>query len=352
MFKTRAGRKIDGLFREENAVSDPNELRTQQSEPSDADKKSVLLNTTGSGDDRRLGGRPERLWFASFVVALTVGSILYRGLVGENLTHSAAMFLGVPAVLAILLAFTPKAKSLTGGIVKGITLFLLVVAPLLGEGYLCILIASPIFYLVGIVIGLIADAARKRDRQNATLSCLAVLLLPMCLEGVVPQFTGNRDQTVESTGIVSAPQEAVEAALAQSPSLAQPLPAWLRVGFPRPLAAYGSGLVIGATRTIHFAGAEGDPPGDIVSRVAERRDHFIRMETVSDSTKLTQWVRWQSSEVEWRAIDGQHTRVTWRVHFARQLDPAWYFIPWERLTVRQAARYMIEANATPRQAAK
>jgi len=333
-------------------VSDPNDLQTQQSEPLEADRKSVSLNTTGGGDDRGPGGRPERLWFATLVVALTVGSILYRGLVLEDLTHSAAMFLGVPAVLAILLAFTPKAKSLTGGIVKGITLFLLVVAPLLGEGYLCILIASPIFYLVGIIIGLIADAARKRDRQNATLSCLAVLFLPMCLEGVVPQFTGNRDQTVESTGIVNAPAAAVEAALAQSPRLAEPLPTWLNIGFPRPLAAYGSGSAIGATRTLHFAGAEGDPPGDIVSRVAERRPRFIRMETVSDSTKLTQWLRWQSSEVEWRAIDARHTAVTWRVHFTRQLDPAWYFIPWERLTVRQAAQYMIEANATPRQAAQ
>jgi hypothetical protein len=259
------------------------------------------------------------------------------------------MFLGVPAVLAILLAFTPKAKSLTGAIVKGITLFLLIVAPLLGEGYLCILIASPIFYSVGIVIGLIADSARKHKR-NATLSCISLLILPMCLEGVTPQLSFNREQTVESTCIVNASAAAVETALAQSPSLATPLPAWLSVGFPRPLAAWGSGLDVGAMRTIHFAGAEGNPPGDLVSRISERRPNFVRVDTISDGTKLTQWLRWQSSEVEWHAIDGNHTSVTWRVRFARQLDPAWYFIPWERFTVEQAARYMIEANATPRQA--
>jgi len=302
-------------------------------------------------EDER-GVTPAQWWLISLVIALTVGAILYRALTHQALTHSAAMFLGVPAVLAILLAFTPKAKSLTGGIVKGITLFLLIVAPLLGEGYLCILIASPIFYLVGIIIGLIADAARKRDRQKATLSCVAVLFLPMCLEGVVPQWSLPREQVVESTRIVAAPATAVEAALAQSASLATPLPSWLKVGFPRPLAAYGSGLEVGDLRTIHFAGAEGDPPGDIVSRVVERRPNFVRVETLSDSTKLTQWLRWQSSEVAWRAIDAQHTSVTWRVQFARQLDPAWYFTPWERFTVQQAASYMIEANATPRQPTK
>ena len=103
-------------------------------------------------------------------------------------------------------------------------------------------------------------------------------------------------------------------------------------------------------RTVHFSGAEGDPAGDLVSRVTERSANFVRMETVRDGSKLTQWIRWQSTEVAWRAVDAQHTEVTWRIHFARQLDPAWYFTPWERFAVTQAAGYMIEANATPRRA--
>jgi hypothetical protein len=101
-------------------------------------------------------------------------------------------------------------------------------------------------------------------------------------------------------------------------------------------------------RTIHFAGAEGDPPGDLVMRVTGRRDGYARFETVSDSSKLTQWLRWNSSEVEWRKLDQGRTQVTWRIHFDRRLDPAWYFAPWERAVVAEAAKYLIEANATPR----
>ena len=329
---------------------DGNEAKAEQLQENN--QEAALTHPDNRPKEEEQGISRDQWWLISLVLALTAGSLMYRMLVRADMTHSAAMFLGVPAVLAILLGLTAKAKTLTGGIVKGITLFLLIVAPLLGEGYLCILIASPIFYLVGIVIGLIADAGRKHDRQKATLSCVAVIFLPMCLEGIVPELTLPREQIVESTLLVNAPAAAVEAALAQSPSLQTPLPAWLSIGFPRPLSTYGSGLSVGAKRTVHFSGAEGDPPGDIVSRVAETRPNYVRMETVSDSTKLTQWVRWQSSEVEWRKIDAQHTAVTWRVHFARQLDPAWYFVPWERFTVRQAARYMIEANATPRQAAK
>jgi hypothetical protein len=318
--------------------------------PEKPNPEEPISEATGPGALVAVEGRTltaSQWWVIALVVALTSGALLYRLIWHVGLTHSAAMFLGVPAVLAILLALTPRAKSLTGGIVKGITLFLLIVAPLLGEGYLCILIASPLFYLVGIIVGWLAGVGRKSGHPRGTLSCVALLLLPMCLEGIVPQWTVDREQTVAVTRTLNAPPEAVEAALAASPRLGTRLPGFLRIGFPQPLIATGAGLELGSTRTLHFSGAEGDPPGDLVSRVTRRDPGFVRMETVSDTSKLTQWLRWQNSEVEWRAIDARHTAVTWRIHFVRQLDPAWYFVPWERFAVRQSAEYMIRANATP-----
>ena len=83
-------------------------------------------------------------------------------------------------------------------------------------------------------------------------------------------------------------------------------------------------------------------------RVVERHPGFVRFETTSDASKLTQWIRWNSSQVTWLSVDATHTRVTWQINFERQLDPAWYFTPWERFAVSDAARYLIAANATPR----
>lgn len=296
-------------------------------------------------DEQNRKIEPAQWSVVAIIVAFAAGSVLYKLLMHEQLGHSAAMFLGIPAVLAILLAIAPRAKTATGGILKGITLALLVVAPLLGEGYLCILVASPLFYIVGIVVGLAMD--RQRRKRDATLSCVVLFLLPMCFEGVVPQLTFNRAQSVEVQTVVAASADEIEHALTRSPNVDTPLPAALRIGFPRPLAAWGEGLTVGDTRTIHFAGAEGDPPGDLVMRVTERRPGYARFETVSDQSKLTQWVRWTSSEVAWTALDEGHTTVTWRISFTRQLDPSWYFTPWERVAVKEAATYLIDANATP-----
>ncbi len=77
------------------------------------------------------------------------------------------------------------------------------------------------------------------------------------------------------------------------------------------------------------------------------RAGYVRMQTVADHSKVTEWLNWRDTEVEWHALDATHTEVTARVHFDRGLDPAWYFTPWERFAARQAADYLITANATP-----
>src|SRR3984885_11808641 len=283
---------------------------------------------------------------AFLFTALILGALFYRIVMGVGFGHTSLMFIGIPVVLAIILVLAPTPKSATGSILRGMTLALLIVAPLVGEGYLCILLASPLFLAVGLVVGGLVDSSRA-DRST-TLSCIAIVFLPLSLEGIVPQLTYNRTQSVEATQMVNASAAQIEAALAQSPNITTALPLFLRAGFPRPLEARGSGLALDSLRTIHVSGAEGDPPGDLVMRVAAAKTGYVRFEAISDSSKLLQWVRWRSSEVIYTPIDPTHTAVTWRISFDRQLDPYWYFGPWEQFAVGQAANYLITANATPR----
>lgn len=277
------------------------------------------------------------------VLAVTAGSILYRVIVAAKLEQTSLLFIGIPAAMAIALALTPKAETVTGGIMKGITLALLLSGPLLGEGFVCIIMASPIFYLVGAVVATVIQLARKK---RTTVTYLALVLLPMSIEGSSPRLSFDRNETVAASQVVAAPAAEVERALRRSPRTDLPLPAYLRMGFPRPTAAWGEALEVGATRTIHFAGGEGHP-GDLILRVEERKPGYVRLAAVSDHSKIAHWLDWKSAEIEWTPVDAQHTHVTWTLHFTRRLDPAWYFRPWERYAVRLAAQYLIEANATP-----
>jgi hypothetical protein len=297
-------------------------------------------------DDLKKPSLTPSQWGLLFVImAVTIGSVLYRVIVIGKLEQTSALFIGIPAILAIILAATPKAKSAKGGIVRGLTVALLLSGPLLGEGFICIVMASPIFYIVGIGVGAIVDSNRERGHSTVR-SCVLLLLVPMSLEGVSPALSFNRYETVQVSKIVSASAPDVERALSRAPRTDGGLPLYLRLRFPRPTQASGTGLDVGATRTIHFAGGEGHP-GDLVMRVSEGRPGYVRFEAVSDHSKVAHWLDWRSAEINWTPIDAQHTRVTWTLHFDRRLDPAWYFGPWERYAVRLAAGYLIENNATP-----
>lgn len=87
--------------------------------------------------------------------------------------------------------------------------------------------------------------------------------------------------------------------------------------------------------------------GDLVLEIEKRQPGLVRWRAVRDDSHMTHFLLWQEASVRWEAIGPQATRVTWTLRYRRNLDPAWYFGPWERYAARLAAGYLIEAVATP-----
>jgi hypothetical protein len=155
-------------------------------------------------------------WMLIFLVlAVSVGSLIYHVIVRGRLEQSAALFVGIPSLLALLLAMTPKAKTVKGAVIKGLAVALLLSGPLLGEGFICIVMASPIFFIVGILVAAVIDW--NREKKQATLSCLVLILLPMSIEGTSPRLSFNREETVRASEVVAASEADVRAALSHSP---------------------------------------------------------------------------------------------------------------------------------------
>jgi hypothetical protein len=279
------------------------------------------------------------------VVSLALGAAAYRLLRAGGLDETAALFIGLPTVLAIALALTPKAKSATGMIMKGLTIALLLSGPLLGEGFVCILMASPLFYAVGAAVGWAVDRDRRRRGGAPARSLVIVPLLLMSMEGLSPALSFPAALTASAAKSVAAPPAAVEAQLAAAPRFADRLPPFLRLGFPRPTGAEGAGLAVGDTRTVYFG--RGATPKKVVFEVAERAPGYVRFRAANDDTKIGTWLRWQDAEVRWAARPDGGTDVEWTLHFSRRLSPGWYFGPLESFGAAAAAEYLIDSLATP-----
>jgi hypothetical protein len=290
----------------------------------------------------------------AIIAAVALASFAYRVIVSHRLEQTSALFIGIPALLAILVVFSASPKTATGVACKAVTIGLLVSLLFLGEGILCILMSAPLFYGVAVIIAEFVEWSRDRGRGSHTAYSFLALLafVPMSLEGVSQWTSLNRDEWVSETRVVNASAAEVEAALVQSPRFDRVLPAFLRLGFPRPTATR-IGNETSPRWVIRFRGGEmridGIEPreGDLILDLEERRPGLIRWRAAGDDSHMTHFLDWRESLVQWEPIDAHTTRVTWTLRYRRGLDPAWYFAPWERYAAGLAAGYLIESVATP-----
>ena len=284
------------------------------------------------------------------VVALVCASVAYRIAYVQDLHHGSLVFIGIPALLALALTAVNPTTS-AGTINKTIAIALCLSGIVFGEAFICILLASPLFFLIGTLIGKFGgptppaegDAPAPHTRWKHGI----VLLAPFYLEGVVPGYDVSRDEVVTVSRVVPWSADAVWASLASPMRFDEPLPAFFRLGFPTPGRTEGTGLGIGARRSVQFEHGQ-HHPGTLVLEVIESDANGVRFAAVSDDSYITHWLTWRSAEVRWTETVPGETRVTWTLRYARRLDPAFYFKPLERYGVSLAASYLTATLATPR----
>jgi len=301
-------------------------------------------------------GHRARVTAAVIIGAVAAASIAFRILVMHNLEQTAALFVGIPTLLAIVVVFAVRPESAVGVACKAVTVGLLVSLLFLGEGLLCVAMSAPLFYAVAVVIGGTMDAIRNRRQGSSPrlYSCAILLAIaPMSLEGVTSLTTLNRDEAVAASKIVRASAADLERALFAAPRFDRQRPFFLRAGFPAAVASRVERHGNEQRWVIQVRGGEtrvnGMEPrtGDLVLMLEDTRPGLVRWRVLSDSSHTTHFLDWRESIVQWEPIDARTTRVSWTLTYRRGLDPAWYFGPMERYAARLAAGYLIDVVATP-----
>ncbi|CAN5891131.1 hypothetical protein BH23ACT12_BH23ACT12_24200 [soil metagenome] len=300
--------------------------------------------------------RVARITLLLLITGLAVAMSLYQVLMETGRGYSAALFIGIPAIVAIAVVLSPPAKSLVGSIFRAITILLALAGIFAVEGFVCIVMVSPLFYLIGWAIGYPLQRARNRRAESGPPVALMVFLplLLIGMEGMTPGLSFDRSASASAVRQVNAAPAEVEAALAGAPRFDRPLPAFLKLGFPIPAGATGTGLNVGAVRSITFAECHHPESrtrrpvtARLTMRVAESEPGRVVFVTVRDTTLQGRWAELKSSEVRWVEAPGGRTTVIWTLNYDRQLDPAFYFGPLQQYGMGTTAGYLIDTLATP-----
>jgi hypothetical protein len=316
-----------------------------------AQDRGVEMTEESEASERK---KPKLQWNLFFgVLALGIVGMVYVLLRRQGLNDSAALYLGIPLILALAVSLLPASKSAMGATMKGMTIALLMSSFVFQEGYICIIFSAPIFYAVGALIAGSIDYARKRkDDKTPRTAAIAVVIALLSLEGTTDATTFPRENEVTVSKIVDAPVGAIRDQLSKPPYLEGDKPAFLRI-FPYPTAVTGQALKVGDEQRIVFVAYKHiwwtRVEGALTLRVSALGPDGIKFVATGDDSYLSHYLEWQSSEVALQPIDANHTRVTWTLAYRRNLDPSWYFGPMQHYAVHLAAEELIDHVATPRQ---
>ncbi len=293
--------------------------------------------------------------FLVLLVCSGVFAVGYRLLMHAQLGQGAALFIGLPIILGTVVALLTAPRSGLGMALKVTALCLCVIAPLLGEGAVCLAMAAPlVFGVVALTALLIRVATTPPGTSRGRVGCCALLvgLSPLLWEPAAkqPGWEDRRPlEEVSSFVDVAAPPAAVWQALSEPPEDldAAPLPGFLRLRLQAgPRSVSGRGLQLGATRELRL-----DADRYIATvRASEpaQRVIFTVTEPAAPSPegeRIALWLRFV--EVEFTLTDrgdGQ-TRLTQTTRYRRLLDPGFYFAPLERYGVGAMHRYTLALYA-------
>ena len=291
-----------------------------------------------------------RLFGIVFVIGLC--GLFFHVLHVASLHNSAALYVGLPVLFALGLSLTPKTKSTMGATMKGLTIALLLSAPVFKEGFICIIIASPILYSIAGLVAYTVSCVKKRRDTNSKLklSALTVLLGIVSLEGTHEVLTFERYNQVEYSHIVDASMNEVRAELSKPLTQNYSRSLLLSV-FPLPVNIEGSGLNIGDERHLDFVYNKwifaNTHEGSTVFRVSQSQDNYIRFDISHDDSYISNYLTWTASEIFLEPVSDNATKVTWRLSYERKLDPIWYFGPIQKYAVWLTAKSLVNNNAIP-----
>ena len=101
---------------------------------------------------RRTWPPRDRLVAFFVVLVLGIGAAVYYALNARRFDHTAALYVGLPILLALGLSLLPRSNSVTLSGLKWLTVLLLLAVPVFREGYICVIFAAPILYIVTAII--------------------------------------------------------------------------------------------------------------------------------------------------------------------------------------------------------
>jgi len=289
-------------------------------------------------------------------ILLIIGAsaLVIRFILESDFRTGTLLYIAVPFAISVALyVFTRKVRG------KGLwwdylnhmliaTIIFLATSGVLMEGFLCVLMFMPIYYIFvtfGYLVSWMFSRRGKNDPNQMRVYILPALVFVLASEGLLPSTTLPREQTATYSAITDLSVAELKANMA-APILFSTKRNWFLKLFPIPDEVQAGTLVAGDVHNLHFTYKRwvfgNFQHGDMDIKIAAVEPLYVRTEILHNSSYFSHYAQVHGTDVHFTPLAGGQTQVSLTVRYRRLLDPAWYFGPMQDYAVSQSAKYLVE----------
>jgi hypothetical protein len=291
---------------------------------------------------------PEKLFRGLLAGGLTAGAFGLGGyaLLRDNTgAMGSVLFLLLPIASGFATAMVVKRSAIAlASVLMGVILCLAVLMVTGLEGFVCVLMASPLI-AGGLAIGALGGFFFRKyvvdkSRHPGVISLLVMVVAPFFLIGAnsAEEETRRtpRTETIISELIVDAAPEKVWQEIRSLDSLSSAKPFLMKIGLPVPVSCAIHGEGVGGARICYF------DSGYIEERITEwNPPTSMKLEITAATLPGTPWLGFKDASYEIRTEKGKSV-LTRSSTIISRLSPAWYWRRFERLGVETEHQYLFE----------
>ena len=294
-----------------------------------------------------------RVNWLGILVLIGIGSVAVHLLVRHDLDSSALLYVGLPylGALAIVIVRPPKSRDRWWHAYRDFALTSLIVllasSVVLFEGFVCVLMFLPIYFLV-VSIAFLGTwwSNRSQGGGGRTLGLvLPVLVLSSSFEGSTEALSAERMAQAEASLIVELPPDRIMANLLLPIELDTDR-SWLLAIFPMPYRVDAESLEGGAIHRMHTRYhrwfVTNTHEGEVHIEIVDFEPGRLRTRVVRDTSFFATYLTQLGSELTLTRMGPNSTEIRLRLNYRRNLDPAWYFHPLQQFAMHEMAALFID----------
>ncbi|WP_395375754.1 hypothetical protein [Marinicella sp. W31] len=289
----------------------------------------------------------KKVYMLIYLAIVGIIALLMQFLTKVHLYHSSLLYILIPYLVSVVITvFRPTtAKTLFQRYISHVLTalsILLSTSILIGEGFVCIIFFAPIYLIVVSFTYLVR--AFSKDKRIYSMALPAVILV-FSLEGTLPSLTFPRDTFVEIKRTTALTKEQIKANLAKPFDL-QKERHWLISIFPMPYRIDAGSLNPGDVHTVYtryhrwfFTNTHEGQARLLIESVS---DNKITTRVLSDDTYFTTYLNGHGTEINLLQNEAGGTDIVFKLFYKRNLDPAWYFYPLQKIGVKKMGELIID----------